>query len=250
MIESVVELLLWMSVNLGNLGWAILVFTLILRIILYPINKSALKSAVKMRELQPKLQKIQAQYKNKPKDLQREQMKLYREAGVNPIGGCLPQILQLAVLLLLYQALLNLLHRPELSNGQIMAYFYGWDLRVPDPKYILPVLAAVSQFVASWLMMGKHAQGKQTIVPISKNNKQKKANKNTPAPMDMNAIMTQNMLYVMPVMTGVFAAQFPAGLSLYWVVSTVFSVVQQWLVMDNAQRQGALIAIRFWSKNK
>lgn len=244
MIEALVKLLLILSENLGNLGWAILGFTIVLRLLLYPLNKSALKSAVKMRELQPKLQKIQQKYKGKPQDLQREQMKIYQEAGVNPVGGCMPQILQLAVFLVLYQALLSLLHRPELSNGQVMAYFYGWDLRVPDPTYILPVAAAASQFVASWLMMGKRSQGNQPAAAAKKS----KNNKPADSAPDMASMMSSQMMYVMPVITGVFAAQFPAGLSLYWVVSTVFSIIQQWLVMDSRQREGALATVKFWSK--
>lgn len=248
MIDGLAHLLLVLSTYLGNLGWAIVGFTVVLRLLLYPLNKSALRSAVKMRELQPQLQKIQKKYKNKPQDLQREQMKIYQAAGVNPIGGCVPQILQLAVFLILYQALLKLLNLPEISNDSVMAYFYGWDLRVPDPKYILPVLAATTQFVASWLMMGKHAQGKNPALATVKSKKTTKSAKKDSNMPDMSSMMSSQMMYVMPVMTGVFAAQFPAGLSLYWVISTVFSIVQQWAVMDRFQRLGALKTIKFWSK--
>jgi len=242
MLDPVVQVLIFFSTKLGNLGWAIIVFTLIIKLLLYPINKSAIKSALKLKTLQPELEKMQKKFAKDPKQLQQAQLKLYKQSGINPLGGCFPQLIQLAVVLVLYRSLILLLGHQAVADGTVVSHFMGLDLRIPDPFYILPVLAAISQFAVSHLMMGGSGANKE-----SKSNKKSKK----PAPassVSSMAMMQKQMVYIMPVMTGVIAANFPAGISLYWVVSTLLSLFQQWETMSKDQRKESLNSLKFWNK--
>jgi len=242
MLDPIIQALIFLSTNLGGLGWAIIAFTLIIKVLLYPINESAIKSALKLKTLQPEQEKLQKKYAKDPKQLQQAQLKLYQKAGVNPLGGCLPQLVQLAVVIVLYRSLISLLGHPSIEDGTIASHFMWLDLRTPDPFYILPVLAAISQFAVSHLMMGG---GDSKKADPSAKKSSKPSNPTSPSSMVM---MQKQMIYVMPVMTGVIAANFPAGISLYWVVSTIFSLFQQWAVMSKEQRRQSLDSLKFWNK--
>ena len=231
MLDPVVQALVFLSTYLGNLGWAVIVFTLVIKVALYPINKSAIKSALKLKSVQPEQEALQKKYSKDPKKLQKAQLELYQKAGVNPLGGCLPQLVQLAVVIVLYRSLISLLGHESVESGLIVTKFLWLDLRHPDSFYILPLLAAISQFAVTHLMMG----GKE----VKKNEKKSKQEASSTTASSM-AIMQKQMVYVMPVMTGVIAASFPAGISLYWVVSTIFSLFQQWQMMNKTQRLQAL----------
>lgn len=230
MMQPIIDLLIWLSITLGSLGWAIIVFTLVIKIVLYPINKSSIKSALKLKTLAPELEKLKKKFSKKPQKLQQAQMELYKKSGVNPLGGCLPQLIQLAVVIVLYRSLISLLGQSVIEDGTIATGFLWLDLRVSDPLYILPVIAAVSQFLVSQLMMGTKPEPK----------KKKSAKPSSPKPENSMMAMQKQMIYVMPIMTGVIAASFPSGVALYWVASTLFSLFQQWSLMTKSQRSVAL----------
>ena len=157
-----------------------------------------MKSMWKTQEIQPKLMALQKKYPGKdPESMQKlseEQQKLYAEAGINPMAGCLPMLIQMPILIALYQAIWR---SPILKNGD----FLWMHLGEKDPYYIMPILAAIFTFLTSKLsMMGQ--------------------------PEGTNNMMNNMMLYFMPIMTGFIAFNLPSALSIYWVVTNAFSVGQ------------------------
>ena len=156
--------------------------------------------------------------KSKHKDkaaLQKAQLELYKKHGINPAAGCLPNILQLIILIALYQVFMNSLKGDSTSFN---TSFLWLNLTTSDPLYILPILAGLSQLVLSLMLS-----------PAIEHHPEKTAKK-TEDVQDMAETMQQQMLFMMPIMTGIIALKFPSGLALYWVATTVFSVIQQYFV--------------------
>ncbi|MCT2879111.1 YidC/Oxa1 family membrane protein insertase [Lactobacillus delbrueckii] len=199
------QFVLWIAkVCGGSYGWAIIIFTVIIRVILLPLNAVQINSTRKMQEIQPELKALQEKYSSKDMEtrnkLNEETQKLYKEAGVNPYAGCLPMVIQLPVMWALYQAIWR---TPEMQNGK----FLWMDLGKPDPYYILPILAAVFTFLSSY------------IATLS-------------VPKSSQTTMTKMMSYVMAIMVGIWAIVFQSAISLYWVISNLFQVGQT-LVLQN-----------------
>lgn len=199
------QFVLWIAkVCGGSYGWAIIIFTVIIRVILLPLNAVQINSTRKMQEIQPELKALQEKYSSKDLEtrnkLNEETQKLYKEAGVNPYAGCLPMVIQLPVMWALYQAIWR---TPELQNGK----FLWMDLGKPDPYYILPILAAVFTFLSSY------------IATLS-------------VPKSSQTTMTKLMSYAMAIMVGIWAIVFQSAISLYWVISNLFQVGQT-LVLQN-----------------
>ena len=199
------QFVLWIAkVCGGSYGWAIIIFTVIIRVILLPLNAVQINSTRKMQEIQPELKALQEKYSSKDLEtrnkLNEETQKLYKEAGVNPYAGCLPMVIQLPVMWALYQAIWR---TPELQNGK----FLWMDLGKPDPYYILPILAAVFTFLSSY------------IATLS-------------VPKSSQTTMTKVMSYAMAIMVGIWAIIFQSAISLYWVISNLFQVGQT-LVLQN-----------------
>ncbi len=173
----------------GSYGLSIILSTVIVRLLLYPLMLSQTKSMVAMRTLQPELEKLQKKYGNDKEKYQQKMMELYQEHKINPLGGCLPMLVQLPILF----AFLRVLNNSNFGEG---AKFLGlWVLNQPDPYYILPILAAVTTYIQSRMTMTDQSQ--------------------------------KAMLVIMPIMIGIFSLSFPAGMVLYWVTSNVFGIVQQ-----------------------
>jgi len=175
----------------------------------------SLKSAQTIRSLKPELDRLKKRFKDDKMGLQKAQLELYQKHGVNPAAGCLPNILQLIVLIALYRVFMD-----SLQNGaaNINTSFLWLDLAKPDPKYILPALAGIIQLALS-----------QMLSPAIEHHKEK-TKKKTEDVQDMAETMQQQMLLIMPVMTVLIALRFPSGLALYWVITTLFSLVQQYYV--------------------
>ncbi|CDR83266.1 membrane protein insertase YidC [Lactobacillus delbrueckii subsp. lactis] len=199
------QFVLWIAkVCGGSYGWAIIIFTVIIRVILLPLNAVQINCTRKMQEIQPELKALQEKYSSKDLEtrnkLNEETQKLYKEAGVNPYAGCLPMVIQLPVMWALYQAIWR---TPEMQNGK----FLWMDLGKPDPYYILPILATVFTFLSSY------------IATLS-------------VPKSSQTTMTKMMSYVMAIMVGIWAIVFQSAISLYWVISNLFQVGQT-LVLQN-----------------
>jgi YidC/Oxa1 family membrane protein insertase len=212
----------------GNLGVSIIALTFILRSILVPLTLPSLKSQQKIKEIQPELNKLKKLHPDK-KILQQKQLDLYKKYNVNPLAGCLPQLVQLGVLIFLYQALISFLGHTTTQGIDISTRFFWLDLSLPDPKFILPILAALTQFILS-LMLAPGAEIPDVVPNNSKSKKLQVANEKEEDVADMAQSMQKQMMFIMPVMTGFIALKFPSGLALYWVASTVFSVIQQYFI--------------------
>ena len=221
------ELLIFLNQTLGSLGWAIIAFTLLVRTVLLPLTVSSIKAQKKMRELQPELKKLNKRHKGDKPALQKAQLELYQKYNINPLAGCFPQLIQIFLLIVLYRALLAFLDGSA-ANGTNLQFFW-LNLGQPDQTYVLPIVAGVTQLILS-LMISPGAEIPDIVPNKAKNKKVQQANKKEEDTAEMAATMQQQMLYIMPVMTGFLAARFPSGLALYWVAATVFSVGQQYFV--------------------
>ena len=236
--QPILNSLLWLYQITGhNLGFAIILLTLVVRGILIPFTLPQLKSAKKMAQLKPELDSLKKKHGHDAKLFQQKQLEFYKTHNVNPAAGCLPFIAQFVVLIALYQVFMATLNGNGM--GDINSAFFLWDLKSKDTTYILPVLAGILQFVMSL-----------TILPAVENEPEKrpgtKEQKEDVA--EMATTMQQQMVFMMPIMTIIFSIQFPSGLALYWVITTAFSLVQQLLVSG----PGALLtyAYKFKILNK
>jgi YidC/Oxa1 family membrane protein insertase len=180
--------------GVGSYGLAIILLTVIIKMILYPLTVKQVKSMKAMQDLSPKMKKIQEKYKDNPQVMQQKVGALYKEAGVNPLAGCLPLIIQMPILMGMYYALYNFTYpSPEAAQ-----FLWLPSMSESDPLYILPVLSAFTTFL----------QQKMTTTEM---NQQMKV-----------------MMVVMPLFIGWISLTFPSGLVLYWVTMNVVQIAQQW----------------------
>jgi len=186
----------------NNFGLAIVVVTIIIRLVLVPLNVKQLKSSQAMQEIQPELKKIQEKYSSRDQKtqqkLQAETMKLFQEHGVNPLAGCLPLFVQMPILIAMYHAIMR---TDAIKAGE----FLWFQLGSPDPIYLLPIIAGGATFIQQKLMMAGNSAVAQNP-------------------------QMQIMLYAMPIMITVISMFFPSALALYWVVGNIFMVVQTILI--------------------
>ena len=223
LVNPITQLLIFLYGLTGNnLGFAIILLTLIIRAVLVPVTIPSLKSAKKLQELKPHLDRLKEKHKDKQK-LQLAQLEFYKQHGINPASGCLPQIAQLLVLIALYQVFIEFINAPGLNGRALNLNFFWLNLGKPDPYYILPALAGLSQLVFSLMM----TSGLESHLKAPKDKKEKQKEENS---MEMAQSLSQQMLLIMPAMTVLISLKFPSGLALYWVITTVFSLVQQYLV--------------------
>lgn len=220
----ITQVLIFLYQLLGNnIALAIIALTLLIRAILVPITLPALRSAKKMQDLKPKLDKLKKKHKDDKAKQQQAQLELYKEHGVSPVSGCLPQIVQIIILIALYRVFLSFIDKGTINGAAINMKFLWLDLAQPDPYYILPALAGLSQLLYSFMMQSGLKQDVES--PKDKEEKQKEEDS-----LEMAQSIQQQMVYLMPIMTVVIASRFPSGLALYWVVTTLFSFGQQLIV--------------------
>lgn len=179
----------------GNFGVSIIIVTILIKIMLLPLTLKQDKSMKEMKKLQPELEKIKEKYANDKQMLNIKTMELYKEHKVNPLGGCLPLLLQLPILFALFGVLKNGIIPKDSS-------FLWLKLSVPDQFYVLPVLNGAVSFFQQKLM----------------------------GSADSNPQM-KNMMYVFPIMMIMFSLKMPSGLQLYWLTSSILAVVQQYFIM-------------------
>ncbi|MCC6168340.1 MAG: membrane protein insertase YidC [Caldilineaceae bacterium] len=208
-------------------GFAIILFTVLVKVLTFPLTISQIRGMQAQKELQPKIQELQKKYGKDREKLSQEQMKLYQEAGVNPLSGCLPLVIQMPILFGLYSALVvigpslenaNFFWIPDLGFPQytqgmswITEAFNAGDYGTLVAYLILPVLLMVSQFIMQKWMTPATA-------PVDSDNP--------------TAGMMKQMSLMMTLMFGFFTLQVPAGLTLYWVTSNLLQMLQQWVVTD------------------
>ncbi len=210
----------------GNFGVAIILFTLLIRTILLPIIIPSLKSQKKLSSLKPELDKLKKQFGHDKSLHSQKQLDLYKQHQINPAAGCLPQLVQIGLFIIFYRVLYSTLNGNAPSG--ISLNFLWLSLNQPDKTYILPLFAAISQFILG-LMISPGASTKAEH-QLAAQTKSKKDDQKADDMSEMATAMQSQMMFVMPFLTFIFATRFPSGLALYWVVSTLFSLVQQYFV--------------------
>ncbi len=195
------DVLVWINQATKNYGWAIIVLTILIKVVLYPLQHKSIVSMKKMQKVQPKTEAIKNRYKKAKSDpeqrnkMNAEMMKLYQQEGINPMSGCVPILLQLPILWgfygLLYKAI-------ELRGAPFMWWIH--DLSAKDPYYVTPILMTISMFVQTW------------ITPTTGDASQRK------------------MFLVMPLVFGFIFKDMPSGLVLYWLVQNILTIAQQWIM--------------------
>jgi YidC/Oxa1 family membrane protein insertase len=240
LVHPVMNLTLFAYSIVRDFGLAVIFVTIAIRLALYPLYVTQIRSQRAMQEVAPAMEELKRKYGKDRQRFSQEQMKLYSERGVNPAAGCLPLVLQMPLLIALYNALLQLgcglgpppdnlcpglthdmvesfryvfIANPIPPGGALdtTAHWLPWirdGLQHKDPLYIIPIMAGVVQLIASVMAMPA-----------------KQVKSDDPAQR-----MTQSMAYTFPLMTVVIGASFPAGLGLYWIATTMFQIVQQYFV--------------------
>lgn len=182
----------------GNWGWAIVILTILIKLAFFPLSAKSYKSMAQMRGLAPRLQRLKEQYGDDRQKLHQAMMDLYKTEKINPLGGCLPVVVQIPVFIALYWALLGSV---EMRQAPFILWIH--DLSAPDPYYIMPIIMGITMII------------------------QTKLNPTPPDPIQAKIMM------IMPVAFSVFFFFFPAGLVLYWLVNNVISIGQQWVITRN-----------------
>ena len=180
----------------GNWGWAIVILTILIRLILSPLTYKAMISMNKLKDLAPKMKEIREKYKNDPQKMQAQVMELYRKHGANPMGGCLPMLLQIPVFFAIYRVLLNAI---ELQGAPWILWID--NLAIKDPYFILPIIMGAAMYI------------QQRLTPTS-----------------FTDPMQEKIMKFLPVIFIFFFMTFPAGLTLYWCVNNIFALIQQIII--------------------
>ncbi len=200
MISSIMANILTFFHETLGVGWgmAIIFLTILVKVVLFPLSLSQIRSLEGMKKIQPEIKKIQEKYKNNPEEQQRKLMELYQKNKVNPLGGCLPLILQLLILL----PLIRVLSSPENFNLDFTnAYFLTMNLTQKNSYWLLAVISGATSYI----------QQKMTMVGT-------------------DSSQTAVMNYIMPVFMGWITYTLTAGVGIYWVASTVLGIIQQWVI--------------------
>jgi membrane protein insertase, YidC/Oxa1 family, C-terminal domain len=191
------------KIGVANYGLAIVLMTVVIKSALYPLTAKQVRSMKGLQTLQPKMKELQEKYKGNPEKLQKEMAILYKEQGVNPLAGCLPLIVQMPILIGIFYAI------RDFHYINTPAFLWVHDLAQHDPTYILPVLSAATTFY----------QQKQTTTEMTQQNRM--------------------MMIFMPIFIGWVSTTFPAGLVVYWVMSNIIQIIQQWwMYREPAESKG------------
>ncbi|NTW89726.1 MAG: membrane protein insertase YidC [Candidatus Moranbacteria bacterium] len=218
---------------IANFGLAIVVATIVIKLLFVSLSKQQIESQKKLQDLQPKIKAIQEKYKDDKEQQSKSMMELYKVNKVNPVMGCLPLIVQIVFLIAIYQVIMRISQTgfgvdasilyPFVSDPGTLSHEFFRIADLEKPSILFAVLAALGQFYQmKMLSQDKPAEKKQ--------DDGKEA--------DFATIMNKQMLYMGPILTLFIGVRFPSALSLYWLVSTVFSIVQQWYILDRKKNDG------------
>ena len=214
LVDFVVHVLNAIYSVVGNYGIAIIIVTFLIRIIVFPLTLKQEKSMKKMRDLQPELEKIKEKYKDNPQELQRRTAEIYKENGVNPLGGCLPLLIQMPIFVALYYAFIG-------DAIPADAKFLWFTLKQPDRLF----------------MLGKFAFNLLPILNVGVTFIQQKIMTSATSGQETNQQM-QSMLYMMPLMMLFIFYNMPSGVTLYYLVSGALSLVQQYFILKGRSDDG------------
>lgn len=186
---------------IGNYGVSIIVFTIVTKLLLVPLTMKQMKSMKQMQEIQPKIKELQEKYKNDKEKLNIKTMELYKEQNVSPFGGCLPLLIQFPIIIGLFAVLREPVKYGIAVEAIDVAFLWLPSLLTPDKSLILPILAGLTTYLSSKTMSANQNDQTQKM-----------------------------MMYMFPVLMFWWGRSFPAGLTLYWVISNAFQVVQQLVI--------------------
>jgi len=217
LIGNVITALYQVTVAIGfpSYALAIILISILIKIILFPLMQKQMKSMMNMQEVQPKMEYLQKKYKNNPEKMNEEVMKLYKEYNINPMGGCLPLLIQMPILIGLFGALRQYEFEPLEHAG----FIWIPNLGEIDPLHILPVLVALTMFLQQKISMAT-------------------------TPQAANNPTMKTMLYMMPAMMLFVCWSMPAGLCLYWAFFSVLSMIQQYFMNKTKQKEMAARAAK------
>ena len=204
------------AIGFPSYALAIILISILLKLVLYPLMQKQMKSTMNMQEVQPKLEYVQKKYKNNPEKMNEEVMKLYKEYDINPMAGCLPLLIQMPSLIGLFMAL----RQYNFDPIEHATFFWVPNLGQADPLHILPVLVALTMYAQQKVTMSSTAGNEQT------------------------AQMMKTMLYMMPAMMLFVCWSMPAGLCLYWAFFSVLSIIQQYFMNKQKKKEMEARAIR------
>lgn len=219
------------TIPLEDFGIAIILATVLIKVVLIPFSKKQIESQKKMQELQPKIKELQNKHKDNKEKQTKAIMEFYKKNKINPLSGCLPLIIQLIVLIAFYRIIINIseagltvdggelygfISRPEAIN-----HFFIGIVDLSKPSFVLAFLAAIAQYFQTKMLMDKK-DDKEGV----KGENQKDTEKKKDEP-DFAQIMSKQMMYLGPFLTFFIGIKFAAGLALYWLVQALFSVFQQ-----------------------
>lgn len=191
------------SLGFGSYGLAIILLTIIIKTLLYPLTAKQMQSMKAMQMLQPKMKKLQEKYKDNPQMFQQKMAELYQNAGVNPLAGCLPMLIQMPILMGMYYALFNFDY-----GGVEPSFLWLPSLSQTDPMYILPVLSALTTYLQQKISMTETTQ------------------------------QTKMLMIILPLFIGWISLNFPSGLVLYWVTMNIVQIVQQqWIYKKDITKE-------------
>ena len=206
-----------------SLGLGIIALTVLVRLLLVPLSAKGVRAQREMQALQPEIDKLRAEFKDQPEEMNKKMMALYQEHSVNPLGSCLPLLIQLPVLIIMYRVFLSGIQADHLdllyhfipTPDHLNTIFLGVNLATPS--IILAVISGLLQFVQTWQLTKKSPAQIKATTELAKD-----------APKDPTQNMSQTMMYLTPILTTFIGTRLPAGLAVYWVITTLFSIVQQW----------------------
>ena len=216
-ISKVIDALYQVTVTIGfpSYALAIILISILLKIILFPLMQKQMKSTMNMQEVQPKLEYLQKKYKNNPEKMNEEVMKLYKEYNINPMAGCLPLLIHMPILIGLFGAL----RQYNFDPIEHATFFWIPNLAEKYPLFILPILVALTMFLQQKISMSA-----------------------TPSAAENPTMKT--MLYIMPAMMLFVCWQMPSGLCLYWAFFSILSIIQQFFMNKQKKKEMALRAER------
>lgn len=224
--QPILNFLIWLYVVIGSFGFAVIALTAIIRTLMLPLNAKAIKSQKEAQEIQPLMKEIQEKYKDNKEKQATELMNLYKEKNFNPFASFWVLLLQIPIILALYQVINNTAKGDELTSlypfvsnpGTIDFIFLGF-INLAEPNIILAVVVAIFQFIQIKTMQPKEDESKKIV----KEDQMAK----------MSKMMQKQMMIFIPIFTLFILTQLPSALGIYWLVITIFTIVQQKIILKN-----------------
>lgn len=222
--QPILNLVIWLYIVLNSFGGAVLVVTILLRLLIHPLNDKSLKSQKEMQEIQPLLKDIQTKYKEDKEKQAEELLKLFKEKKFNPYSGFLYILIQIPIILAIYHVIRNIASGTEITNhlysfinfsGTIEPMFLGIDLS--QPHILFAIIVGIAQFLQIRTLQPKKIPNTDSTDPTEK----------------LQQMMQKQMLVILPIFTFFILLKLPSALGLYWLVVTLFTIVQQKIILKN-----------------